>query len=129
MLTSPIRNTLKVFGRWFSCTSVNYNRMLDPLQEKALNEICFLVDDNDRVIGKASKKVCHTVTKDGKNGTIPLHRAFSVFLFNSRGDLLLQKRSKAKVIICNFFLHNYNEFVTFRLLTRNDTQTLVAVIQ
>jgi len=30
-------------------------------------------------------------------GDIPLHRAFSVFLFNSKGELLLQQRSKTKI--------------------------------
>lgn len=67
---------------------------IDPLQESALNERCFLVDKNDTVIGEASKKLCHLVKPDG---CVPLHRAFSVFLFNENGDLLLQKRSEEKV--------------------------------
>lgn len=63
-------------------------------QEKAMKEKCFLVDTNDKIIGSATKKDCHRVTE---NEDIPLHRAFSVFLFNTRGDLLLQKRSEYKV--------------------------------
>lgn len=66
------------------------------LQLQALNEKCFLVTPEDKIIGTASKKECHLVQKDGN---IPLHRAFSVFLFNTQGQLLLQKRTPEKVII------------------------------
>lgn len=56
-------------------------------------ENCILVDSNDKAIGAASKKDCHKVEGD----SIRLHRAFSVFLFNKSGEMLLQKRSAAKV--------------------------------
>lgn len=56
-------------------------------------ENCILVDANDNPIGSASKRDCHKVEGDG----IRLHRAFSVFLFNKDGDMLLQKRSSHKV--------------------------------
>lgn len=65
------------------------------VQETALNEICILVDDNDRVTGSTTKADCHRV---GQNNEIKLHRAFSVFLFNSDGDMLIQRRSTSKVI-------------------------------
>lgn len=65
------------------------------LQELALEENCILVDESDRVLGNASKRDCHRVDPDGN---IRLHRAFSVFLFNSRGEMLLQRRSTHKVI-------------------------------
>lgn len=52
-----------------------------------LNHIV-LVDENDRQIGIEDKLQAH---KDGK-----LHRAFSIFIFNSNGDLMLQKRDKNK---------------------------------
>lgn len=64
------------------------------LQKVALEERCILVDEFDRPIGNASKRDCHRINN---NGTIPLHRAFSVFLFNQDNDLLLQKRSPWKV--------------------------------
>lgn len=64
------------------------------LQKVALEERCILVDEFDRPIGNASKRDCHRINN---NGTIPLHRAFSVFLFNKDNDLLLQKRSPWKV--------------------------------
>jgi len=52
-------------------------------------ESLILVDDEDREIGFCSKAECHA-------GEGLLHRAFSVFLFNSDGKLLLQQRSKQK---------------------------------
>jgi hypothetical protein len=56
-------------------------------------ENCILVDENDKNIGFASKRDCHKVEHNG----IRLHRAFSVFLFNKNGEMLLQKRSNHKV--------------------------------
>ncbi|KAF2893336.1 hypothetical protein ILUMI_12835 [Ignelater luminosus] len=47
-----------------------------------------------KLLGLLQKKHCHLVQPDG---TIPLHRAFSVFLFNKAGHLLLQKRSSQKI--------------------------------
>ncbi len=48
-----------------------------------------LVDELDRPLGKMEKLEAH------KNGA-RLHRAFSVFIFNKRGETLLQKRVMAK---------------------------------
>lgn len=67
---------------------------MDPTQEALLNEMCFLVDENDRVIGETTKKDCHQVHASGH---IKLHRAFSVFLFNSKGEFLVQKRAAGKI--------------------------------
>ena len=53
------------------------------------SEQLILVDENDRQIGTSSKAACH----DGEG---VLHRAFSVFLFNADGDLLLQQRAPGK---------------------------------
>ncbi|XOB40538.1 MAG: isopentenyl-diphosphate Delta-isomerase [Candidatus Nealsonbacteria bacterium] len=47
-----------------------------------------IVDQNDSEIGTGEKLITH---KEGK-----LHRAFSVFLFNSKGEMLIQKRAKTK---------------------------------
>jgi isopentenyl-diphosphate Delta-isomerase len=47
-----------------------------------------LVDKKDKEIGIEFKIKAH---KEGK-----LHRAFSIFIFNSKGDLLLQKRLPEK---------------------------------
>lgn len=48
-----------------------------------------LVDEKNREIGTADKTTVHT-----KN--TPLHRGFSLWLFNSRNELLLTQRSFAK---------------------------------
>jgi isopentenyl-diphosphate delta-isomerase len=48
-----------------------------------------LVDELDNVIGYADKLTVH---RDGGQ----LHRAFSVLIFNSRGEMLLQLRSRNK---------------------------------
>ena len=52
-------------------------------------ELLILVDPDDQETGSLSKAECH-------NGDGLLHRAFSVFLFNDRGELLLQQRGAGK---------------------------------
>lgn len=47
-----------------------------------------LVDINDNAIGEMEKLLAH------RRGE--LHRAFSVFIFNDKGELLLQQRAKHK---------------------------------
>jgi isopentenyl-diphosphate delta-isomerase len=47
-----------------------------------------LVNQEDKKIGKEEKIKAH---KKGK-----LHRAFSIFIFNKKGEILLQKRSQRK---------------------------------
>jgi len=53
------------------------------------SEELILVDTDDVEQGYLSKAECH-------NGAGRLHRAFSVFLFNDTGELLLQQRSQTK---------------------------------
>ena len=53
------------------------------------SEELILVDRDDNEIGHLSKAMCH----DGEG---VMHRAFSLFLFNDDGELLLQQRSKQK---------------------------------
>lgn len=71
-----------------------------PLQQAALKERCILLDKLDRSIGEATKEVCHEINAQG---TVPLHRAFSVFLFNDKRELLLQKRSSSKITFPNCY--------------------------
>ncbi len=47
-----------------------------------------LVDENDVAIGRMEKMEVHRKAL--------LHRAFSVFIFNSKGEMLLQKRADKK---------------------------------
>ncbi len=53
-----------------------------------LDEKFAVVDENDRVIGAASRREVH--------GNNLRHRAVHIFLFNHAGELLLQKRSRWK---------------------------------
>ncbi len=55
---------------------------------KNMNEIIVLVDENDNQIGTGEKMAVHRAGK--------LHRAFSVFVFNSKGEMLLQRRALTK---------------------------------
>jgi isopentenyl-diphosphate Delta-isomerase len=48
-----------------------------------------LVNEKNEVLGLAPKATVHTENT-------PLHRAFSVFVFNSKKELLLQQRSSSK---------------------------------
>ncbi|MFH0948862.1 MAG: NUDIX domain-containing protein [Candidatus Aenigmatarchaeota archaeon] len=47
-----------------------------------------IVDENDKIIGKASRKECHT------KGL--WHRAVHILIINSKGEILLQKRCMKK---------------------------------
>ena len=68
---------------------------LDPVQMSLLNESCNAVNTEDQVVGSISKKNAHLL---GPNKELPpLHRAFSVFLFNSKNQLLLQQRAATKI--------------------------------
>ncbi|MFK8045677.1 MAG: isopentenyl-diphosphate Delta-isomerase [Crocinitomicaceae bacterium] len=51
-------------------------------------ENVILVDENDQELGIMEKMEAH------QKGV--LHRAFSVFVFNSKGEMLLQKRASSK---------------------------------
>ena len=53
------------------------------------HENLIIVDFEDNEIGNLSKLECHE-----NNGV--LHRAFSIFLFNTNGQLFIQKRSSQK---------------------------------
>jgi isopentenyl-diphosphate delta-isomerase len=52
-------------------------------------EQLILVDRDDNEMGHLSKGECH-------DGAGVLHRAFSLFLFNADGELLLQQRARTK---------------------------------
>jgi isopentenyl-diphosphate Delta-isomerase len=55
---------------------------------REIHEKVILVDENDREIGSEEKLKTH------QQGL--LHRAFSIFVLNSKGELLLQKRAAGK---------------------------------
>lgn len=72
-----------------------------------LQDNCILVDERDVITGSANKYDSHRFIAAQPQGL--LHRAFSVFLFDSQGRLLLQQRAKDKitfpggfVVVCAF---------------------------
>lgn len=55
-----------------------------------MSEHVVLVDENNHVLGTTPKSTVHTIDT-------PLHRGFSLFLFNAQNQLLLQQRSSKKI--------------------------------
>ncbi|TFJ85925.1 hypothetical protein NSK_002745 [Nannochloropsis salina CCMP1776] len=56
---------------------------------------CLVVDDQDLLLRSENKYNCHRFTPEQPRGL--LHRAFSVFLFDKTGRLLLQQRAASKI--------------------------------
>ncbi|XP_023219428.1 isopentenyl-diphosphate Delta-isomerase 1-like [Centruroides sculpturatus] len=115
MLTSQFRfrflneKLLQFFARniqnvaYYNGENAVSNKMgeyLDPVQKKLLDEVCIVVDKNDQSLCGKSKKDCHLM-ENIKRGLI--HRAFSVFLFNSKNELLLQQRSSKKITFPEYY--------------------------
>lgn len=86
-------------GRMSSSSSSSVATAAHELQNIAMKEQCILVDETDACLGQVSKRECHRVN----NGQVMLHRAFSVFLFNAKGDMLMQQRSKYKITYPNHY--------------------------
>jgi isopentenyl-diphosphate delta-isomerase len=63
----------------------------NPTDVDQAPDTLILVDEQDNETGSCEKVNCHL--GDGK-----LHRAFSVFLFNPDGELLIQQRSSNKML-------------------------------
>lgn len=67
----------------------------DEEQIKLMDEVCIVLDRDDRAIASASKKTCHLMSNINAG---LLHRAFSVFLFDPDSKkLLLQQRASEKI--------------------------------
>ncbi|KAJ9635024.1 isopentenyl-diphosphate delta-isomerase [Exophiala oligosperma] len=67
----------------------------DEEQIRLMDEVCIVLDDDDGVLGSASKKACHLMTNIDRG---LLHRAFSAFVFDPRTKkLLLQQRASEKI--------------------------------
>jgi len=63
---------------------------------RCLMDKLIVVNRQDQVLGRKSKEACHTL-----KGI--LHRGFSVFVINKRGQVLLQKRSQKKKLWPGFW--------------------------
>ncbi len=59
-------------------------------------ENVILVDQEDRELGLADKKAAHL-------GQGRIHRAFSIFVFNNKGEFLLQKRAAGKMLWAGYW--------------------------
>ena len=66
---------------------------VDESQTKFLNDELILVDENDNNIGSISKLNGHLLSNKNKYP----HRAFSIFLFDGKNRLLIQKRAQKKI--------------------------------
>jgi isopentenyl-diphosphate delta-isomerase len=64
------------------------NNLLDNTLLKNMEEKVILVDSQDRPLGLMEKMEAHERAL--------LHRAFSVFIFNNRGEMMLQQRAHSK---------------------------------
>lgn len=53
-----------------------------------MEQTLILVDNNDKILGYAPRSICHT-------GKGKRHRAFVIALYNSKGEILLQRRKHA----------------------------------
>nr|AMB19715.1 isopentenyl diphosphate isomerase 2 [Taraxacum kok-saghyz] len=92
----PSLSAATVFLRPLSSAPMGDDSGMDAVQRRLmLEDECILVDENDKVVGHDTKYNCHLMEKIEKGNM--LHRAFSVFLFNSKYELLLQQRSATKV--------------------------------
>ena len=64
-------------------------------EDLMIKDECILLDNDDNMIGNINKKESHIFSTKQPRGK--LHRAFSVFLFNNEGKLLLQQRASDKI--------------------------------
>ncbi|XP_020577925.1 isopentenyl-diphosphate Delta-isomerase I [Phalaenopsis equestris] len=95
-LPSPSTIVTDSMGRVTETAVSDEESAMDAIQRRLMFEDeCILVDEHDNVVGHESKYNCHLMEKIEKENL--LHRAFSVFLFNSNYELLLQQRSATKV--------------------------------
>ena len=75
---------IDVLGSIPSWPTLRMNSAQVPIMEYVV-----LVDDNNQVLGKKLKDAVHTFTT-------PLHRGFSLFIFNGKGEILVTRRAAGK---------------------------------
>lgn len=92
----PTLNSVRFANR--AAAAATEAKPYDPSQAAQLDDKCILVDRDDQATGWATKKDCHLLSNINKG---MLHRAFSVFLFDSNKRLLLQQRSLKKITYPN----------------------------
>lgn len=86
-VSATVRGEELTLVQWVDLARAFDENPLKDLPQKA-GEIFDVVDENDEVTGTATRAEVHAQRL--------VHRAVHVFVFNKRGDLLLQKRSLLK---------------------------------
>ncbi len=86
-VSTTVRGEELTLAKWVNLTRAYDPHPLKDVPQKA-GEIFDVVDANDEVTGTATRAEVHA--------QMLIHRAVHVFVFNKRGDLLLQKRSLLK---------------------------------
>ena len=61
-----------------------------------MDEFFYVVDEDDNVIGKASREDCHSNRK-------LIHRSVYVFVLNNKGEIFIQRRSMKKDLYPGFY--------------------------
>lgn len=109
LLSSLFSTPYTTLSNFPSSTTTTTKKMLvnledyDLEQAKLMEEMCIVTDENDIPIRPETKKNCHLMAEINKG---LLHRAFSVFLFNDEGKLLLQQRADEKITFPGFFTNS-----------------------
>ena len=104
MLKSSVVRPLQVISSTLRSVSKDANSLdfldkYDPQQVTLLYEPLIVVDDQDNILGQATKKDAHLLANI-ENVPSLIHRAFSFFLFDSSTSpsrLLLQQRAPEKI--------------------------------
>lgn len=86
-VAATVRGEELTLAQWVDLARAYDPHPLRDIAQKA-GEIFDVVDDNDEVVATATRAEVHAQKL--------VHRAVHVFVFNKRGDLLLQKRSQLK---------------------------------
>ncbi|ETP51117.1 isopentenyl-diphosphate delta-isomerase [Phytophthora nicotianae P10297] len=95
LMGAAVRNSAAAFSSAGRVTFEELTAGADAEQLQFMKEQIVQVDEQDNVVGPISKKDAHI--HDGV-----LHRAFSVFVFNSKNELLIQKRASEKITFPSF---------------------------
>jgi len=75
---------------------LNSRELSYSLEVQRLDEFFYVVDENDNVVGKASREECHS------NPSL-IHRSVYVFVLNKRGEIFIQRRSLEKDLYPGFY--------------------------
>lgn len=117
--------------KFFQFPSFNFsiNKLkIDKSQVKSLSERLIMVNKNDRVIGSITKIKGHLKSENNENP----HRAFSVFLFNQKNELLIQQRSQKKVtfpLLWSNTVCSHPLSIPSEILEKNNEGILNAVVR